>query len=229
MGFIHANTPQHTISADNTSKDRPKAEGPHPEGVDNDTANGGPEDFVSCDIALRLSANLKSNEGGFLFGRNTSRCDIVIGRDDQIKRVSNVHFRIYINEYGIIMLEDRSTNGTLVDGHCLCIKDKENGPNQRILELGSIVCLVMTPPEADFRFIVRIPQRDDEAEHLYQKNLTNYFCRINQAQKEMQAKALQNGLQNGDKNGDKTQGILRRDTTQDDEITQEATRPDPVC
>lgn len=89
------------------------------------------------------------------------------------------------------MLEDQSTNGTIVDDTLLHKKDKENGRDQHTLALGSIITLTMTPPEQDFRFVVRIPQRDDDAERKYQENLTDYFVRINRAQKEKRTRILQ--------------------------------------
>jgi predicted component of type VI protein secretion system len=138
------------------------------------------EGIMPCDIALRLSSTLKDPPSGFVFGRNKGRCDVVIGEHQVSKRISNVHFRIYINEYGVIMLEDQSTNGTAVDGTLLRGKDKENGKDYRhTLEQGSIITLTMTPPEIDYRFVVRIPQRDDNADEAYQCNLTAYFLRMN--------------------------------------------------
>jgi hypothetical protein len=91
------------------------------------------------------------------------------------------------------MLEDQSTNGTVVDSILLRAKDKENGKDYRhTLELGSMIVLTMTPPEEDFRFIVRVPQRDDVAESMYQNNLTNYFHRQNQAQADKRARVMGN-------------------------------------
>ena len=167
-------------------------EGPQLEHEDVGTFDLAAQGIVSCDLALRLSADLKNLAlGGFLFGRNKARCDLVLGHEDEVKRISNIHFRIYINEYGVIMLEDQSTNGTVVDSILLRAKDKENGKDYRhTLELGSMIVLTMTPPEEDFRFIVRIPQRDDEAESLFQNNLTNYFHRQNQAQAEKRARMM---------------------------------------
>jgi hypothetical protein len=192
MTLIHETTAQHTITADRNDKVIQKAEGPYlAEGQDTDTPDPEAQALFSCDIALRLSANLKSDIGGFHFGRNRARCDIVIGHDDEIKRVSNVHFRIYINEYGVVMLEDQSTNGTVVDDILLRAKDKENGRSQHSLDNASIITLTMTPPEKPFRFIVRIPQRDDEAEAVFQRNLANYFVRLNRIQEEKRARVLQ--------------------------------------
>jgi hypothetical protein len=186
--LIHELTPHHTITSEGNVNIREKEVNPQEIGTFVLATQG----LVSCDIALRLSADLKSPSGGFLFGRNQQRCDFIMGRDEQVKRVSNVHFRIYINEYGVIMLEDQSTNGTAVDGNLLRGRDRETGKGmeyQHTLELGSRIILTMNPPEEDFKFIVRIPRRDEATELAYQQNLTNYFMRIHNAQAERQARA----------------------------------------
>jgi hypothetical protein len=157
--------------------------------------------LISRDIALRLSADLKDPLGGYRFGRNSQRCDYVIGKDEEVKRISNVHFRIYINEHGTIMLEDQSTNGTAVDGVMLRAKEKENGMDYRhTLEQGSIITLTMTPPEEDYRFFVRIPQRDGEYNLTYQRNLTAYFLRMNNIKLERNAVAVIEGGNRGPPN-----------------------------
>jgi hypothetical protein len=177
--LIREQAPNHTISTQSDVKIRERNGE-----SDNDpgTFDRAAQAHTSCDIVLRLSANLKDSLGGYRFGRNKQRCDFLLGRDDEVKRISNVHFRIYINEYGTIMIEDQSTNGTAVDGFLLRAKEKENGRDYRhTLQQGAIIVLTMTPPEEDFRFIVRIPQRDEESEIAYHKNLTNYFHRIHNA------------------------------------------------
>lgn len=132
----------------------------------------------SCDIALRLTCRLKDPMGGFQFGRNATRCDFVLGKNEISRRISNIHFRIYINEFGIIMLEDQSTNGTAIDGTLLRGKEKENGRQFRhTLSKGSVITLTMTPPEEDYRFVVRIPHREVDADVKFQKNLTEHFLR----------------------------------------------------
>jgi hypothetical protein len=174
--LTHKLAPQHTISTHSEVKIRERNGDPdHDPGTFVHAAQG----VTSCDIGLRLSAALKDPSAGYRFGRNMQRCDIVLGQDDETKRVSNMHFRIYINEYDTIMLEDQSTNGTAVDGTMLRAKEKENGHKYRhMLTQGSIIILTMTPPEQDFRFIVRIPQREGESDTAYRQNLTNYFHRL---------------------------------------------------
>lgn len=188
--LIHQLTPEHTITAEDNVNIREKSNDPQDVGTFELAEKG----LKRCDIALRLSAKTKSPLGGFLFGRNQQRCDFILGLDDDVKRVSNIHFRIYINEYGVIMLEDQSTNGTAVDGQLLRAREKENNIEYKhTLELGSRIVLHMTPPEEDFRFIVRIPRRDESIEEIYQENLTNYFMRIQNAVTERKARAAGNG------------------------------------
>ena len=74
------------------------------------------DDEEVLDIALRLSSKLKDPCAGFRFGRNTSSCDVVLGQSGPMPMVSNVHFRIYLTPDEVLMLQDTSTNGTVVDG-----------------------------------------------------------------------------------------------------------------
>ena len=67
------------------------------------------------DIALRLSSKVKDPCLGFAFGRNPQRCDLLLGDLHEHKHISNMHFRIFLNDEGVIMLEDTSTNGTVVE------------------------------------------------------------------------------------------------------------------
>jgi hypothetical protein len=77
------------------------------------------------------------------------------------------------------MLEDQSTNGTVVEGKKLRFKDKENAaPHKHTLSQGSLVSLSMNPPDEDLRFIVRIPQREGIYEDIFAQNLADYFSRM---------------------------------------------------
>ncbi|RYP09221.1 hypothetical protein DL764_001407 [Monosporascus ibericus] len=130
-------------------------------------------------IVLRLSASVKDPAMGFTFGRNPSRCDIAFTKD-QARRLSNVHFRIFVNEHGSVMLEDQSTNGTVVDGQLLRKSDRErhNRAPTRTLESGSTIKIIMVQSAKDLLFLVRIPRRDGETEALYTQNLETYLRRL---------------------------------------------------
>ena len=138
------------------------------------------------DIALRLSSDVRDISAGFLFGRNTQRCDVLLASDDNAKRVSNMHFRIYLTGDGIVMLQDNSTNGTVVDD-CRLWKGSRN--SSRMLTNSSMIHVVLggKPPD-EVKFIVRIPQREGFV-HEYTQNLIRYFQRIQKHEAENQRPA----------------------------------------
>ncbi|KAK7970726.1 Serine/threonine-protein kinase RAD53 [Apiospora saccharicola] len=130
-------------------------------------------------IVLKLSSTVKSPHLGFAFGRNQTRCDICFTHDPH-RRLSNIHFRIYLNKYGVVLLEDQSTNGTIVDDVLLKKKNAEDGSGavRRTLESGSTVKIFMHQNNDDLQFIVRIPRRNDHLEAKFQENLANYMRRL---------------------------------------------------
>lgn len=135
-------------------------------------------------IVLRLSAQVKDPLQGFTFGRNASRCDVYFA-NDPLRRLSNIHFRIYLNEYGVLMLEDSSINGTIVDGTMLKAREGKGGkpgdkklPKQRTLNPGSQVKILMAEREDDFTFLVQIPRREGDYEETYRKNRIRYMRRL---------------------------------------------------
>ncbi|EEY19994.1 conserved hypothetical protein [Verticillium alfalfae VaMs.102] len=135
-------------------------------------------------LILRLSTLVKDPLQGFQFGRNASRCDVCFS-NDPMKRLSNVHFRIYVNKYGVVMLEDQSTNGTFVDSNLL----KGKNPNdkmdvRRTLSHGSKIKILMHSEQQDLEFLVRIPKREGEYDRAWIRNLEDYFERIDDLQKE---------------------------------------------
>ncbi|GAB7342675.1 hypothetical protein MBLNU457_g0829t1 [Dothideomycetes sp. NU457] len=112
----------------------------------------------ALDLALRFSSRTKHPTSGFLFGRKASACDIVLDTET-IKSVSNVHFRIFLNPTGTCMLEDMSTNGTLVDDVHLRGR-RGNGPQTRMLNSGSIIQILAGKGEQAIKFVVRFPSRE---------------------------------------------------------------------
>ncbi|KAI2404454.1 Protein kinase protein rad53 [Ophidiomyces ophidiicola] len=129
------------------------------------------------DIALRFSSYVKDLGAGFYFGRNSSRCDILITADENEKKISNMHFRIYIKTDGIIMLEDTSTNGTVVDDILIRKDRKDNTPTTQMLMSGSIIQVLGSEVNSEIKFIVRIPPRD-EYQGLYHRNFVQYLNKI---------------------------------------------------
>ncbi|KAL4786249.1 kinase-like domain-containing protein [Aspergillus varians] len=130
----------------------------------------------ALDIALRLSSRVNDPNRGFCFGRTLGRCDILLAADPTSRRISNTHFRIYLTDECILMLEDVSTNGTIVDGCRLRKREKEHS---RMLTNGSVIQVVNgDDPPNEVKFVVREPNRDG-ATDMYAKNLEKY---IGQAQ-----------------------------------------------
>ncbi|KAM0330020.1 hypothetical protein ACHAQA_004190 [Verticillium albo-atrum] len=135
-------------------------------------------------IILRLSKLVKDPVQGFQFGRNAARCDVCFG-NDPMKRLSNVHYRIYVNTHGVVMLEDQSTNGTFVDGKLLRGKNPNDKMDvKRTLSHGSKIKILMHSEQQDLEFLVRIPKREGEYDRAYIRNLEDYFDRLNDLQKE---------------------------------------------
>ncbi|ROT39843.1 hypothetical protein SODALDRAFT_139146 [Sodiomyces alkalinus F11] len=141
-------------------------------------------------VILRLSADVKDPLLGFQFGRNHGRCDFCF-RNDPMKRLSNVHFRIYVNEYGVVMLEDQSTNGTIVDSHLLRGKNPNDKADvRRTLTHGSRIKILMHAEARDLEFLVRIPKREGSYDRAYIHNLEDYFDRLKELREERANRTL---------------------------------------
>ncbi|KAM5451172.1 Protein kinase protein rad53 [Microsporum audouinii] len=128
------------------------------------------------DIALRFSSLVKDQSMGFYFGRSVTRCDIIFAADD---RVSNTHFRIYLKPDGILMLQDTSTNGTIVDGKLIRRDGKYDSPTTQMLMPASVIHIVGSDSASAIKFVVRVPPRD-ELQAQYTRNLTRYLNRARQ-------------------------------------------------
>ncbi|KAF4553598.1 Protein kinase domain-containing protein 38 [Elsinoe fawcettii] len=134
------------------------------------------EPRVAMDLALRFSAPVKNVANGFIFGRNSNQCDLIFDTDT-IRRVSNVHFRIFMNHQGVLMLHDTSTNGTLVDDVLLQGKPHIGVMQTRMLKSGSVLQILSSKPEEVIKFIVRIPQRNG-FEKEYEDNFRSYMQEV---------------------------------------------------
>lgn len=137
----------------------------------------------SYDILLRLSSKSKHQEHAFYFGRSKEKCDVICDSsiatacDSSIAIVStavnHIHFGIQFSVYGDLFLEDRSTNGTAVDGNFL-FGNERNSHQVQALEHGSIIAFGHVPEEV-YLFSVTIPQRDISSKNAFQDNLTLFF------------------------------------------------------
>ncbi|KAF2874807.1 hypothetical protein BDV95DRAFT_603601 [Massariosphaeria phaeospora] len=148
----------------------------------------GPDSRSGADLALRMSTakRLKFPSLGFVFGRNSSFSDIVFPQDSG-KRISNQHFRIYMNVDAVLMLEDMSTNGTIVDSTLLRHKD-ERFPNYRMLTSGSVILIQSNNDEEMIKFIVRLPSRVSHVPQ-FQNNVRDFLVEC--ANNEEKEKVLQ--------------------------------------
>jgi hypothetical protein len=78
----------------------------------------------------------------------------------------------------VLMLEDKSTNGTVVDECLLKGKAKNHTKNKRTLSSGSRIAILMHERISDLVFLVRIPRRDGEYAEAYQNNLLAHRRRL---------------------------------------------------
>lgn len=154
--------------------------------------------YQAMDLALRFSSSVNDPTKGFVFGRNTNKCDINLDSKNEQKRVSNVHFRMYLNNNGILMLEDLSTNGTLVDQVLLGGRRKQDGQlvmrgtqQHRILDSGSQIEILSDKQTERIRFVLRIPSREGhldafrERYHQYMSHLVTAHQKADAAHKEL--------------------------------------------
>lgn len=125
-------------------------------------------------LVLRLFSNVKSPPAGFSFGRNASQCDVVFSQDP-LHRVSNVHFRIYVNEFGSVKIQDESTNGTYVDSMLLTAKAQTTAGRQRTLISGTKIRIRLHETTHDIEFQVQIPHRDEGYEMIYRSRVRKYL------------------------------------------------------
>jgi len=162
-------------------------EGPNDEDdEDDDTSFLTPPSTPTGDIVLRFSSQVKSPACGFCFGRKPDLCDVVLDKTNSHKRISNVHFRIFLNPSGVLMLEDLSTNGSMVDQIPVGGKREAmvNGKKQkvsrahpwRVLDSGSVIEVCVENDQEYIKFVVRIPSRE-AAEEEWIDNFHSYMER----------------------------------------------------
>ncbi len=137
----------------------------------------------TLEIALRLSSNLKDPCLGFTFGRLTKRCDLVIS-ESNMNPISGMHFRIFINQHGVPMIEDTSTNGTLVEGKLLQASGKDPGTEKRRMLTGGCIIQVLCHDSAnnEIKFIVKFPERT-RARKQWQNKLREYMAYVVQLER----------------------------------------------
>ncbi|KAI4921461.1 hypothetical protein J4E85_008806 [Alternaria conjuncta] len=145
---------------------------------------------AGADLALRMSSakRLKFKPLGFIFGRNHQSADVIFGQDSG-KRISNQHFRIYLNADGLLMLDDMSTNGTIVDDALLKCKDPRFS-KMRMLSSGSIICIQNSNDAEMIKFIVRVPSRVNYMDR-FRDNLRSFITECTPDAGDAQGKVIQ--------------------------------------
>ena len=131
----------------------------------------------SREIALRLSSQVKNLETGFTFGRTPAMSDVLLTKDRSDTIISGRHFRIYYTKDGVLMLQDTSKNGTLIDdSHLVWRPTKATDASSRMLQNGSIICVVDRDGN-QIKFHIRVPNRGDQQE-AYNANLARYVSAL---------------------------------------------------
>ncbi|MCJ1403950.1 hypothetical protein MMC11_007173 [Xylographa trunciseda] len=180
MAIVAEVTPQHILQNDDVGRkeevdlEYDTLDDNQPKKAQDHTAN------ANKDIALRISSRVKDVCMGFVFGRDPTKCDIMIDLPPpyEKRRVSGMHFRIFVNKEGIIMLEDSSTNGTLIDGKLL--KYDAKSPSIRRMHMiakGSTIEIFLGQTGSTIKFNVTTPNRDLGAEK-YEYRLRYYLAYI---------------------------------------------------
>ncbi|EXJ88657.1 CAMK protein kinase [Capronia coronata CBS 617.96] len=148
------------------------------EGLSEDDILFGPEFNQPRDIALRISSSVKDPKDGFRFGRASQQCDVLLTPYENDKLVSKIHFKIFVNNQGSLMLQDLSTNGTIVDDVHIAQKNRRGQttlkPATIVLKHGSIISVVSGIDRQEVKLMVRIPTRGDN-EEAYEDNLRRYL------------------------------------------------------
>ena len=158
----------------------------------------------TTDIAIRFSSKVNDMSLGWVFGRNPSRCDLLLAKpDDNLKtddpkmKISNSHFRIFFNDNGILMLEDVSTNGTWLNNYHLQRKSDDpqhkSRQSRRTLEQGDEISILL--PDNLMRFVLKVPRRD-QAIAKYNRNVNEYLALVRQLEYR-KAMAIQAATQGG--------------------------------
>ncbi|KAK4935293.1 Protein kinase protein rad53 [Elasticomyces elasticus] len=148
-------------------------------GLSEDDILFGPQYNVPRDIALRMSSQVKDPQDGFRFGRSSAQCDVLLTSHENDNLVSKVHFKIFVNSQGSLMLQDLSTNGTLVDDQHIKVRDrrgkKSSKPATMALTNGAIISVISGRDREEIKLMVRRPARGDN-EDAYERNLRAYIA-----------------------------------------------------
>lgn len=160
-------------------------------------------DGPAKDIALRFSSKVHNLGLGFTFGRSPARCDLLLSNNDinDTYAISNRHFRIFMKNNGVLMIEDTSTNGTIIDDIVLHgPKAKDFGPtseSQHTVCNGGTIEIPLRGNQGgqSIRFTVKMPLRSEIGLAKYEQNCYAYIKCVEQAERQygFLAEATRNG------------------------------------
>ena len=162
-------------------------------------------DEPAKDIALRFSSKVHHLGLGFTFGRNPTKCDLLLSKNDVSNdtiRISQRHFRIFMKNNGSLMIEDTSTNGTFLNDIVLrgpkAIRFGSSSDAQRTLCNGETIEIPHMGNERaqkTIRFSVKIPPRSELGAEKYLQNCVAYVKCVEQAERQLGflAEATRNG------------------------------------
>jgi len=143
-------------------------------------------------IALRFSSELLDHARGFSFGRSVELNEIALDFEGKQKRISQIHFQIYVNSHNVLMLRDTSTNGTVVDKVVVGGKRDESSSNMRTLNFGSTIKIVFPDADDEIRFALEWPIRDQLAK-IYAQNFERWIEVVDAAEKQAHLRHLESG------------------------------------
>ena len=162
--------------------------------------NQSPWDGPAKDIALRFSSKVHNLGLGFTFGRNPAMCDLLLVSNSDTTSISNRHFRIFVKNNGILMIEDTSTNGTIYEDLVLRTPKGHVGPNpsaQHTLCNGETIEIPLFKEVRgqSIRFSIKVPQRSEVGAEKYSQNCVAYIKCCEQAERQhgFLAEATRNG------------------------------------
>lgn len=139
------------------------------------------------DIALRFSSKVHDLGLGFVFGRNPSKCDILLS-DSPGSTISNRHFRIFLRDNGVAMIQDTSTNGTILNSDVLHAQKGNIGRGDGMYTI-KILDTIEIPLHGEqagssLRFLVKEPSRGLAGDVRYERNKEAYLECVRQAQRQ---------------------------------------------
>lgn len=206
--LVAQTTPQHILQNNDLSHILEEVDNAPEQGTMQDNASVGPPQTdgaddplpaATCgtsaqDIALRFSSRINDPCLGWTFGRSPRKSDVLICDNSQAVVISSMHFRIYLNDVGSMMLEDTSMNGIYVDTTFLSkTKYDQQDPAtpapdrayiRRMIHAGSEIRIMTVDDSKDgIRFLVSTPVRRER----WNEKVREYLGYVAQVRRQREA------------------------------------------